>query len=1085
MPPMAAEPLLLLQKDGRWFISGEKPDIWLRDQLKKARERKGPVPAFIAYGLRGELDDVRLDDVEFESISLIGCESRGLHGIRLQVRSLMILGCRLEAMALRYSGVRQAVVLDSVLDHSDFSNVDFCDFTAVGTSVSACDFSSARLARSAFIGTMTLQLLDPGSPPNLARAATWLAGRLAPLSRLAEEIGGLDSALETIAPNLPRLASDSDQVLLADPDLVAIGERLAEGLLPDEAWRRNPARRPASDLFGSAGWGTGIADCKSVCFSGADLEDATFIGVNASGSDFSRASVRGACFALSRVELANFDDAHFNHLPMHVKMEDSVRSTPFVGSMLSGSDFSNASLSGQRVFGCMLEGCSLPDLTMRSTLIGGLRVGGTQLMSDLSRCNFDGSRLDRCTFRDCRLSSSSFKASTLRDVAMDASCSADGVTFAAGVLDGLRAIGCDLSKASFSSASMENAVLSESVLLEASFNSANLSGAILAGANLTGADFRNARFSGPSTAGFDPTVLSEANMTVALFDQCDLRGMDFGWCVLDSASFSKSLLDMASFRGSSARDCDFTGCRIAGTDFADADLTNARFDSTLAVTRDRPDGLDPRDAASDAGRVDWPTRFDGARLKDASFVQADLTRASFASADLTHADFTSAKALESRFHRSIVALTLFDNATLGEGIAGAARMTRMSGAATSFRDAGLRGVDFSGSKLSAGNFNGANLGDAMLREAELQYGQFRGTNLAGANIERADFTAAILEDAAFSPADNVHFEDATLSRCRLVASPSGDPVVLRGAVFRRASLSECDLETASADEFWESSHFCGARLNSTKLPPRKPQAARGWMHPRTSFREWWREGEAVRAADSTRGWVSRVGQWWRERGTFPVPEVLRLSCDRAYWQKNQDPDSPNAWTEQAGQVECPRACCVDQQELRRRANRDGCREVWLALKGNAASLGRYEEESEAFLGEQWATVQYDTASRQCGKPDSGGKTGPHAVWRLCMAALASASYNWGESLARPAIIAFAAWLAGAYVYYSDAVAQQATPLTVRGALRFSALTMLIASPVEWGPVSVAGKVLVVVQGLLGVMLPALFIIGLARRTAGR
>jgi uncharacterized protein YjbI with pentapeptide repeats len=170
-------------------------------------------------------------------------------------------------------------------------------------------------------------------------------------------------------------------------------------------------------------------------------------------------------------------------------------------------------------------------------------------------------------------------------------------------------------------------------------------------------------------------------------------------------------LEILANSGISIDHVNVIGASLKGVVLREANLSNARFDSTIL------DGADLRGARLDSAR------FDGARLHRVLFGGARLSGTSLAGAKLNGADFASSR-------RATTVLELVD----------------LTGADLENTDFG--GVHFAGSLLKeASNLSRAIFSDAEMAGADLRNTNLRAMNLVGANLSRARLSGAYLDAA--------------------------------------------------------------------------------------------------------------------------------------------------------------------------------------------------------------------------------------------------------------------------------------------------------------------------------------------------
>jgi uncharacterized protein YjbI with pentapeptide repeats len=272
-------------------------------------------------------------------------------------------------------------------------------------------------------------------------------------------------------------------------------------------------------------------------------------------------------------------------------------------------------------------------------------------------------------------------------------------------LSGLHFEGVDFQEANLMGALLEDAWLTDADLRDASMSELRATGSRwtkvnLEGADLTGADLTNAAFTEVSLAG---TLAEHATCRNARFHECrarqavfaesDFAGARFVQCELPAADFSEAILE-----GALIEHCDLSEASLGGVRGAGVHMTATIVTKLRAAEKARF-----RNAVFDrctGSGTDWEeadlteARFVCCDLEDANFEKCTMVRANLDAADLKNANLKKAVLVEA----SLRAANLF--------------LAGMQGADLSradFRGANLYGVDLLDATIQQTHFEGANL----------------------------------------------------------------------------------------------------------------------------------------------------------------------------------------------------------------------------------------------------------------------------------------------------------------------------------------------------------------------------------------
>ena len=334
------------------------------------------------------------------------------------------------------------------------------------------------------------------------------------------------------------------------------------------------------------------------------------------GADLSGSYLRSADFSGTDLTSANLSE------------------TSFYNCQLDSANLTNANLSGASLSDMNLSQRDLRSVDLRRTRLtfvdlSGVNLSGKDLTELVPR---KGVKLCNADLRGANLSKLDLTGADLRGAILD-NANLQDADLTGCDLTGVSLRGANLSKANLSNVKLEMHQLQGPVFNERTgenqmeradltntvFNGATLTGepnnrnghsillevANLVGANLRNINLRNARYginllSATLTAVRLPNNITNWNFRNAIFNSMDLGTMDsrdyrsllncnFQGAQLNDTSFENACLYGINFCDlRNLTQCNFTGARfalvdVAGTDFSDANLTNATLSENVNI----------------------------------------------------------------------------------------------------------------------------------------------------------------------------------------------------------------------------------------------------------------------------------------------------------------------------------------------------------------------------------------------------------------------------------------------------------------------------------------------------------------------
>ena len=361
---------------------------------------------------------------------------------------------------------------------------------------------------------------------------------------------------------------------------------------------------------------------------GVNLTGASFINVNASGTNFSGPANAGVNLSGVSWQNCNLSSANFAEAWMVNETFDAqttTTGTSFRNASMMNSTFSGTNLSGADLSGVVMSGVALSGVTMSndtfsptSQLAGatltnvqsGLDAGAPQLPSawviaqgylvgpsaNLAGANLSGAYLTSANMEGDNLSGANLSNTTLT-----------GADLIGATLNGANLANANLSNAKLGFATITNAQMSTTTLQGAT--TLNLQGVpasmpqgfVLLGGSMLGRGLNVSGMTLRSTAGLRGVDLTGANLSHAVFTGDDLTGTNFTNTDLSYATITQSAIS-ANFSGANLYHLaawgdtasngitlpaawQFTGgdligygANLAGVDLSGLNLTNARLE---------------------------------------------------------------------------------------------------------------------------------------------------------------------------------------------------------------------------------------------------------------------------------------------------------------------------------------------------------------------------------------------------------------------------------------------------------------------------------------------------------------------------
>ena len=252
---------------------------------------------------------------------------------------------------------------------------------------------------------------------------------------------------------------------------------------------------------------------------------------------------------------------------------------------LQGASLASANLSDAELTECLLKGADLSSATLTGAQLEDCDAQGAKL----DGADLTGAGLRKCVFDDCSLEASRWddvqaEACSLSGARMQ-QASGSRAVFQSCTLPGLDASGSDFSQASFEQCALDGArfngaKLVSTTLLACQANHAQFDGACMTGlrtlldTQLTGANLHNADMCDASLQDtvLSGSVLREARLDRAFVKACDLSNTDAWRMVARKADFTDSRIVQCTWRGANLMQSSMRQATLQDTDLTGANL---------------------------------------------------------------------------------------------------------------------------------------------------------------------------------------------------------------------------------------------------------------------------------------------------------------------------------------------------------------------------------------------------------------------------------------------------------------------------------------------------------------------------------
>ena len=579
-------------------------------------------------------------------------------------------------------------------------------------------------------------------------------------------------------------------------------------------------------------------------FRRCNLSSVTFEHQNLSDSDFSEADLSDSSF-----ENCTLDHCCFNSIRFIGGNGDSSTNKTLFGEGVSlvFADFSGTNLKGLVFSKCK----SLEAVNFSRSDLAGARFSGEseeKLMS-LYRSRFDHARLVKVTFEHCEIDSASFIGGDLQNIIFKGKkTSAKSADFSNAYLPGCKAENIDFRAAKFSNAFIESDELNGSSdfsgadLRSADFINAALVGVRFDRANLECAIFDSALFRNKDNKknnceeededdddddkinnddeNIKPKAMTflKSNLKKSSFRNVSLNKYNFIECELEDANFDKSDLEYASFFGGDLNSCSFNECYLCGAQFtskADSKLQmyNVSFcTSDLQKAKFSNPNLDNSD-------------FSGSDLKNAIFENASISASEFTNTDMSGTEFRNCDLSLSNFDKVCIEGAWFDKVNID-----LATFIKVQGNNVRFesvyngKDDETRAVIFKYHKLH-GKFI------TKIKAAVVDHGQFifdegsQVTWLPGLQSNSAEYIIGGSKDTDALKSRMIVNDGGVIANSKLMLKSDSELHLVNSLLERSyveglnvsCKIINSTIDSCTLDEGWKTAYYDHSMFNNTNL----------------------------------------------------------------------------------------------------------------------------------------------------------------------------------------------------------------------------------------------------------------------------
>ena len=344
------------------------------------------------------------------------------------------------------------------------------------------------------------------------------------------------------------------------------------------------------------------ANLQEACFVGAAFRGCNFTGANLTKSIFESAVVTGATFKNTRADDANFFycfldkstvvDSSFKRafmrgseaIGMQVTSSNfdysNVRNGKWDGVNIQDATFNYADLEGVSLANAKLSQVKMQHAMLEKAILNGCEI----IESDLTGAFLEVAKVRKAKIQDTVLKDVDARGIDLTETEIDKLCKLEGADLDNAIMKMVKADGVNFVGAHMDGANLEHAQMKEAVLEGVSMRFSNLEGAVLEGVRANGVDMTGANVTDikAKKGQFKEAILEgiegqKADFTEAVMEGAKLRGAKVKEAIMEKVNLKKADLRDAELQKANLRDAEVEGVKInEGTDINQAEITGVK-----------------------------------------------------------------------------------------------------------------------------------------------------------------------------------------------------------------------------------------------------------------------------------------------------------------------------------------------------------------------------------------------------------------------------------------------------------------------------------------------------------------------------